>query len=632
MADPFSIATWRNVFVRHGQKFGWGLAIVLGLPMVIGFGLSQYTGRGQQANIAASRNAILATVNGIPVTEGRFTSELQRAPDKQPGEQYASTQGQILQSLIAEAVLQQEAKRRGATVSDAEIDRQIATERERVLGKNASDSDWEDYVTRATGMSASEYRDTLAQDPRMLAQALIANIKQGIKVTEQDAKNQSAEVRLTLVLIPAGKPTPFSPGVKPLPDADAQKKAEDLLAKAKAGGDLAAIAKANSSDPSAKKGGDTDWKHEYQMMSPTFGALGYGKDFDAAVQKTPTGQFTDVIKVAGFGQGYAFAKVMDRRNNLPKTFDVKQEMEKLKDQQATLQFSDLLQKGVKTAKVEFNDADKKAFYDRTKLEQMQQEQMMAQFGQGNAADAPTAADVQKQQAMVDSEFEALLKRHPDDPTAALLVASSLKAKRFARDTTPAQRDQIRDRLIQLYESALKTTEDRNIRFELADLYHEKKDDAKAGREYQMIARLLNADPPYNLQTMQAAMMTHNRLVTAFRSVNLPEDAAKEQTKADEVRKQLAEEQKKEAAAAKAQPSTNLTLPAGPGSTTRTLTIPANAARPEAGKPEAAPSPTAPETEGKTGTANPAGSGANAAAPAGAPNKNGAAGVKESGAK
>lgn len=57
-------------------------------------------------------------------------------------------------------------------------------------------------------------------------------------------------------------------------DAAAQKKAEDLLAQIKAGGDFAALAKANSKDPgSAAQGGDLGWAQRGMFVGPFEEAL-----------------------------------------------------------------------------------------------------------------------------------------------------------------------------------------------------------------------------------------------------------------------------------------------------------------------------------------------------------------------
>lgn len=566
------------MFVRHGQKFGWALAILFGLGLVGGFGWSQYGGRGQNEG-AVSPNTVIATVNGDPVTQGDFKAALRSIAGgaDTSSSNYVQQAGMAMQQVITRMVLQQEARKRHLRASDADVDRQIAQERQQRLGKDATDEQWDSYVEQAYNMSPSEYRDAVAK--QMLGPALFENIKSTIPVTEQEAKNQNAQVRLSVILIPTtGGSMIKSP--KALPDAQAKQKAEDLLKQAKAGADMAALAKANSSDFTAAKGGDTNFMPEYQSspsMSP-FGILGHGKEFDQAVQATPTGQFTPVVKVGGFMPGYAFAKVVARRVNTPKGFDVKQAMDQIKQQRAQKQLSDMIQADVKAAKIDFKDPETKAYYDLAKLQQMQMEQSPMAAMQGFTGTPPTPAEIQQQQAMVDREFEDLLKRRPGDASIAKQVAEGVKRQMNAKDTTPAQRDTLRDRLISLYTTVLATTEDRNLRFELADLYRQKKDDADAIKQYDFIAKLLNADQPYDPNTMNQDAGAYRQLSAAYRSVNKPDEATKMDKLAADLSKQALEETKKQQAAQAAQ----ATPPAGtvprqivlPGGKKATVNIPA----------------------------------------------------------
>lgn len=126
-----------------------------------------------------------------------------------------------------------------------------------------------------------------------------ANLGKNIKVTEQDAQDyydqhqdlfQRPERRqVAHILIPFGKD-----------EKAAEQKAEAVLAKAKAGDDFAALAKADSSDTfSAKKGGELDW-FEKGVMDPAFekGAFALAKAGDlSAVVKSPFG--FHIIKLLG---------------------------------------------------------------------------------------------------------------------------------------------------------------------------------------------------------------------------------------------------------------------------------------------------------------------------------------------
>ncbi len=568
MADPFSIQTWRNIFTKHGRKFGWGLTFVFGIPLVIGFGLSGYGGRNQQnASMESKQNSAVAEVNGEPISQKQFVQVAsQFTRNSQPGEQFAQAQGTAMKGLISTVLMQQEAKKRNIRASDADIDRTLKEQRDKIMPKG-TDSEWEQKIEELTGMSMSDFREEIGKE--LLGKALLAQLVSEEKVSPDEVKNQNEEVKLNLVIIPTVSSSPIpqsTKGPKPLPDADAKKKAEDLLAKVKSGADIAVIAKENSSDFNAKQGGLIDFRPEYKEnpQMAMFGVLGYGKDFDQEVHKTPTGQFTNVIKIGGFSSGYGFAKIAERRNVSPKDFDPKKVELQLKQERATKKRGELLDALLKSAKIDIKDPDKKAFYDFVSLEEMRQEQAMAQFGQGDKTKAPALDEVNKKQVDVNKEFEEMVKRHPDDATAALVLADMLKQKRAAKETSPSEGTQMRDRIIALYESALKSTENRDIRFELAGLYHEEQKNDLAQKQYDMIARIMKDDPPYDLNTMHSAQDVLRKLQTGYLSINKTEEAGKAQAEAASLTTQIAEEQKKQDAANKAAQAPPITPPINSG--------------------------------------------------------------------
>ena len=107
-------------------------------------------------------------------------------------------------------------------------------------------------------------------------------------------------------------------------DEAAKKKAEELLAKAKAGADFADLAKKNSQDEgSAAKGGDLDFFPRGQMVA----------EFDKVAFTLPPGQISDLVK-SQFG--YHIIKVTDKRPATTKTLaEVRTQIEdQLKYEQA----------------------------------------------------------------------------------------------------------------------------------------------------------------------------------------------------------------------------------------------------------------------------------------------------------
>ncbi len=100
-----------------------------------------------------------------------------------------------------------------------------------------------------------------------------------------------------------------APTATPEQDAAAKAKAEGLVAQLKAGGDFAALAKANSQDPSsASNGGDMGWFNQGQMV-------------DAFDQKVFSAPLNSIEMVRTPEYGYHIVKVLDRKPAGVKSFE-----------------------------------------------------------------------------------------------------------------------------------------------------------------------------------------------------------------------------------------------------------------------------------------------------------------------
>ncbi len=528
------------MFTKHGSKMGWLLVLLFGVPMILAFGISGYQKDRNPAAKNENFDETVMKVNGTAVSRAQVAGAISLATrgGVQPGLQMAQAQSQAMQQVVGQEIVRELAAQRKVQPTDSEIDKMMEQTREQIVGRGASDDEWRKRIVQATGKSLSEFRQEQANSPQLLFPALTRSYSGEVKVTDQDARNKYAQVRFRTVLIPiksdksSGRANPKD---KSLPDAEAKKKAEDLLAQAKAGADIAALARANSGDFSAAQGGDSALRPEYadpqQGMPASMGSFFNGKDFDEAIHKTANGGFTDVIKATGFAPGYVFAKITDRKIDLPKTFDAAKEIKALQEQKAQTKLVDDLKKNVAAAKVEVLDPDYKAYYDYGKLQQDRQKQAQSTMGGQADGPAPTKEQIDAQEKTALAEFDALNKRNPKDATAAIVLAEFLKTQQYDPKLPQPQKDAIRDRLQALYETALVSTEDAATRESLAAIYRDKKLNDKAAEQYSKESTILDASGFADAQAAQAAQQTHLKLATQFTSVGKPDLAAKEKDKA-----------------------------------------------------------------------------------------------------
>jgi parvulin-like peptidyl-prolyl isomerase len=116
----------------------------------------------------------------------------------------------------------------------------------------------------------------------------------------QEAKGSHILIRFK------GSAVPLKPNEKDLTEAEALAKAQDIRAKLVAGGDFAALAKAESDDAgSGAKGGDLGTFKQGQMVPP----------FDKAAFTAPIGEVTEPVKT---NFGYHLIKISSRTT---KTFE-----------------------------------------------------------------------------------------------------------------------------------------------------------------------------------------------------------------------------------------------------------------------------------------------------------------------
>lgn len=297
------------------------------------FGGPTSSGGGDQGASQGRVTPVVARVNGEKITRDLFETNIamqrERMPEMDPTQERWIKSG-LLSQLIDGIIMRQAVKNEHIKVSRADLAREKDTELQQIMDQRFPDqADLKRYLKKKnltlnaykSELSKELFKDTDGLSQQVAEKKLQEQIESKVTMTDEQLKDSFAEVRASHILIDPkkcaqeaakqakpGQPAPAVDG-----DAIAKKKADDLLAQVKAGGDFAKLAKDNSACPSSEKGGDLGW-FTRDRMTPAFA--------DAAFKLQP-GQISDVVKT---DFGYHIIKVTGRRDNLPKDFEKNKQM------------------------------------------------------------------------------------------------------------------------------------------------------------------------------------------------------------------------------------------------------------------------------------------------------------------
>jgi len=252
--------------------------------------------------VPAELPAVLARVNGQDITKVEFDRALKSiegragpVPDTRRDEVYRG----LIEQLVRLQLLKQEAAARKITVTDAELDKRIAEVKQQFPSEDVFKEALAAQKVTPERFRADQ-RDELAVN-KMLADALKDKVAVTPEQLEAFYKNnpdrfkQGERVRAShiLITVPQGADGPTKD--------KAREKAEGILKQIKAGGDFAALAKANSADPgSAINGGDLGYFPPGQMVGP----------FNDVAFKLAPGTVSDLVETQF---GFHIIKVVDKQ-------------------------------------------------------------------------------------------------------------------------------------------------------------------------------------------------------------------------------------------------------------------------------------------------------------------------------
>lgn len=249
----------------------------------------------------------------------------------------------ILQQMIQEQVIYQEAKKKKLEAKPEEVDKQFKQLKESI----SKDKEYEKFL-KDNNIDDEFLKAQLAKD--ISIQNYKTNFDKNTKISEEEMKKYyeenknnyiDDEVKASHILIS----TVDSKTNKPVSEAkkkEAKKKAEEVLKKAKSGEDFAKLAKEYSDDKgSAENGGDLGFFSKGEMV-PEFEKAAFSMDKD---------EISDLVE-SQFG--YHIIKVTDKKYK-EYTFD--EVKDNIKQNLLYKKYTEEVNKLTKEAKIEKNEKE-----------------------------------------------------------------------------------------------------------------------------------------------------------------------------------------------------------------------------------------------------------------------------------
>ncbi len=242
------------------------------------------------ATAPSTDTAVVATVNGVVISRAELDQATQvllaqaRMPAPTDPQQKQQIEGMALESLIAQELLYQAAK----SVEIADLDKKVEEKISAAKARFGTPEAFEKALAQSK-MTEQELKERMIREV-MIGAYIEQEITAKITITPEQAKQfydgnpdmfkKPESLHASHILI--GVDAKATPEEKQA----AKKKADDLLAKIKGGADFAELAKAESTCPSAKKGGDLGTFGPGQMVKP----------FEVAAFSLEDGAVSDVVE------------------------------------------------------------------------------------------------------------------------------------------------------------------------------------------------------------------------------------------------------------------------------------------------------------------------------------------------
>ncbi len=258
---------------------------------------------------------VAAVVNGDPVTlselQERAGLEWRRIQAMKAGEGRDQARAQALRAaldqVVAERLLEAEAKELGVEAADAQVDAAIGD----IKRKNHLDDEQLDRALADQGLDRQTFRRQLRRDIEAF-RILEMKVKTRIKVTDEDVRSwyqahpkeyagdDRVRVRHIFLPVPAGAGAAEEAGVRA--------QGELILERLRGGEDFAAVARQVSKGPSAAEGGDLGFVKRGTIQP----------ELEKAAFALEVGQVSALVRTKS---GHHILKLEERKTGGPLPFD-----------------------------------------------------------------------------------------------------------------------------------------------------------------------------------------------------------------------------------------------------------------------------------------------------------------------
>lgn len=256
---------------------------------------------------------VTATVNNNVILESDVNDMLKSIkastnPKNLPDD--ATLRRQIIEQLIVEKLILQQASRTNVTVSDEELTETIRN----IAKSNGMTLDQLRNYLSSINMSYAKYREKMRTD-MIIDQTRMNEVRDRINISEKEVEDlaktiakqptNNLQINISHILIAI----PENPTKKQLDDATA--KAKQIISRLQNGESFSKLAASFSNDENALKGGNMGW-HKINEL-PTI--------FEERLVRAQKGEIVGPLRS---GVGYHILKVEDTRSAKPKVINVKE--------------------------------------------------------------------------------------------------------------------------------------------------------------------------------------------------------------------------------------------------------------------------------------------------------------------